>query len=549
MAKLYDLAITNGRIVDGTGNPWFKADMAIKGEKIAKIGKIDPRSTKTVLDASGKIVSPGFIDPHSHSDFSIIFDSRAESTIRQGITTLVVGQCGMSLAPINRKYENLLRRYAAPFLPDPNIKMPWTTFKQFLARMKRLRSTSNTVHLVGHGTVRIAAMGFEEREPSQRELESMKAMVAEAMQAGAVGMSTGLIYPPGVFSKTEELIELTRVVAKYGGVYFSHIRGEGPSLINAVREAIEIGEKGGTPVQISHHKAAGRRTWGRLKETLRLMEEARSRGVDVTYDQYPYTAGMTSLATLLPPWAHEGGMDKLLERLRDDKTWAKIRRELETETPDRENILEEAGWERILVSSVKSESLKQVEGKSLAEITKMLGKPDEFTALRDLLLEDRGGSTMVMFSMDEADVEYAMRGRYHMVGTDAWSVSPTGPLSSGKPHPRFYGTYPRILGQYVRTKRILTLEDAIRRMTSLPAQRVGVKDRGILREGFFADIVIFDPEKVIDKATFDQPAQFPEGIEKVLVNGHVVVDSGKLTRTRLGKVLLRKDWGPAEYFH
>lgn len=539
MAKLYDVAITGGRIVDGTGNPWFKGGVAVKGGKIVRIGRIDPRTAKTVLDASGRIVSPGFIDPHSHSDFSLIFDPRAESTIKQGITTLVVGQCGMSLAPINRKYESLLRRYAAPFLPDPNIKIPWTTFKQFLAKMKRLRSTSNTAHLAGHGTIRIAAMGFEEREPNRKELEHMKAMVAEAMKAGAVGMSTGLIYPPGVFSKTNELIELTRVVAKYGGTYFSHIRGEGSTLINAVKEAIEIGEKAGTPVQISHHKAAGRRTWGKLKETLQLMEDARSRSVDVTYDQYPYTAGMTSLATLLPPWVHEGGMDKLLERVQSDGIWMKIRSELETETPDRENILQEAGWDRIMISSVRSDSLKQFEGKSLAEISKMLGKPDEFAALRHLLLEDRGEVAMIMFSMDESDVEYAMRGRYQMVGTDAWSVSPTGPLSRGKPHPRFYGTYPRILGQYVRTEKILALEDAVRRMTSLPAQRVALKDRGILRKGFFADTVIFDPETVTDKATFNQPVQFSEGIETVLVNGQIVVDSGELTKARPGRVLLR----------
>jgi N-acyl-D-aspartate/D-glutamate deacylase len=541
MPKLYDLAITGGKIIDGTGNPWFKADVAIKGERTARIGKVDPSTAKRTLDATGKVVSPGFIDVHSHSDFSLIFDPRAESTIRQGITTLVVGQCGMSLAPINRKFEKLLRRYAAPFLPDPNIKLPWTTFKQYLAKMQQLRSTSNAAHLVGHGTVRIAAMGFAEREPNRRELEHMKAMVAEAMKAGAVGMSTGLIYPPGMFSNTKELIELTKKVAKNGGTYFSHIRGEGLTLIKAVKEAIEIGEKAGTPVHISHHKAAGRRVWGKLKETLDWMEEARKRGVDVTYDQYPYIAGMTSLVTMLPPWVHEGGMDRLLERIRDNETWATIRREMEVGTPERENMLDEAGWERIVVSSVKSQTLKKVEGKNLAEITKLLGKPDEFTALRDLLLEDQGGATMIMFSMDEGDVEYAMKGRYHMVGTDAWSVSSTGPLSSGKPHPRFYGTYPRVLGQYVRNRHILELEDAIRRMTSLPAQRVGLRNRGMLREGFFADVVLFDPKKVIDKATFEQPAQFPEGIDTVVVNGQIVVDSGELTKARPGKILLKKN--------
>jgi N-acyl-D-amino-acid deacylase len=539
MPRPYDLAIRNGRIVDGTGSPWFKGDVAVKGERIVKVGNVNPSDAEIALDVSGETVCPGFIDSHSHSDFSLIFDPRAESTIRQGVTTLVVGQCGMSLAPINRKFEDLLRRYAAPFLPDPNVEIPWTTFKQYVARMKRLRSTSNTVHLVGHGTVRIAAMGFAERDPSPRELQSMKAMVAEAMKAGAAGMSTGLIYPPGVFSKTEELIELTKVAAKYGGVYFSHIRGEGPSLLEAVKEAIEIGENACAPVQISHHKAAGRQAWGKLKETLQLMEDARSRGVDVTYDQYPYTAGMTSLATLLPPWVHEGGTDKLLERVRNDDIWMKIRSELESGTSGRENILEETGWDRIVVSSVKSKHLKHLEGKNLAEISRILGRPDEFAALRDLLLEDQAGSTMIMFSMNEADVEYAMKGRYQMVGTDAWSVSPTGPLSSGKPHPRFYGTYPRILGEYVRVRGIVTLEDAIRRMTSFPAQRVGLKDRGLIRTGFHADIVVFDPEKVVDKATFDQPAQFPEGIDKVIVNGRIVVDSGELTEARPGKVLLR----------
>jgi N-acyl-D-amino-acid deacylase len=539
MPRPYDLAIRNGRIVDGTGSPWFKGDVAVKGERIVKVGNVNPSDAEIALDVSGETVCPGFIDSHSHSDFSLIFDPRAESTIRQGVTTLVVGQCGMSLAPINRKFEDLLRRYAAPFLPDPNVEIPWTTFKQYVARMKRLRSTSNTVHLVGHGTVRIAAMGFAERDPSPRELQSMKAMVAEAMEAGAAGMSTGLIYPPGAFSKTEELIELTKVAAKYGGVYFSHIRGEGPSLLEAVKEAIEIGENACAPVQISHHKAAGRQAWGKLKETLQLMEDARSRGVDVTYDQYPYTAGMTSLATLLPPWVHEGGTDKLLERVRNDDIWMKIRSELESRTSGRENILEETGWDRIVVSSVKSKHLKHLEGKNLAEISRILGRPDEFAALRDLLLEDQAGSTMIMFSMNEADVEYAMKGRYQMVGTDAWSVSPTGPLSSGKPHPRFYGTYPRILGEYVRVRGIVTLEDAIRRMTSFPAQRVGLKDRGLIRTGFHADIVVFDPEKVVDKATFDQPAQFPEGIDKVIVNGRIVVDSGELTEARPGKVLLR----------
>jgi N-acyl-D-amino-acid deacylase len=400
-----------------------------------------------------------------------------------------------------------------------------------------LKLTCNTVHFVGHGTVRIAAMGFEEREPSPRELEEMKAMVDEAMRAGAIGISTGLIYPPAVFSKTEELIELTKVVAKYGGVYFSHIRGEAETLIEAMNEAIRIGEETGAPVHISHHKASGRAAWGKIKETLHLIELARNRGVDVSYDQYPYTAGMTSLVSLLPSWVHEGGMDKMLERLRDESVWTRVRSELDSG----KGLLAGVGWQNVIVSSVRSESLKRIEGKNLSEIARLLGKPDEATALRDILLQEKGEVTMIVFSMDESDVEYAMRGRYQMVGTDSWSVCLTGPTSLGKPHPRFYGTYPRILAKYVREKGILTLEDAVRRMTSFPAQRIGLQDRGQLREGFYADIVIFDPETINDRATYEEPAQLPEGISTVLVNGGVVVDSGKLTDARPGRILRRVD--------
>lgn len=341
MKRHFDLVIKKGKILDGTGNPWFKADVGLRGDRIVKIGRIDTRNGERIVNASGKCVSPGFIDAHSHSDLSLIFDGRCESTIRQGITTMVVGQCGDSLAPINPESEESLRRFLAPLLATTKIEFPWRTFKQYLDRMRRIRLTSNTVHLVGHGTVRIAAMGFEERDPTLRELDSMRAMVGEAMRAGAVGISTGLVFPPGVFSKTEELTELARVVADYGGVYFSHIRGEGGPLIQAVREAIRIGEDAGTPVHISHHKASGKRAWGKIEETLQLMESARNRGVDVSYDQYPYTAGLTFLATILPPWTHEGGVDRLLERLRDDEIWTKIRRELErkTEPPRRESIL------------------------------------------------------------------------------------------------------------------------------------------------------------------------------------------------------------------
>ncbi|MFH0848194.1 MAG: D-aminoacylase [archaeon] len=538
MPAKFDYVVRKGRIIDGCGNPWFRADVGIRKDRIARIGRIGLSEARYEIDASKMIVCPGFIDPHSHSDMSLIFDSRAESTIHQGITTLVVGQCGISLAPINPQFEHLLRSYLSPFLPKTDVSLDWTTFSQYITKMKQIRSTTNTVHLVGHGTIRIAAMGFEDREPTRRELERMKNMVSEAMSSGAVGMSTGLIYPPGVFCKTDELIQLTKVVAAYGGRYFSHIRGEGVTLITAVKEVIEIGEKTGAPVHISHHKAAGRTAWGKTKETLELMEDARARGVEISYDQYPYTAGMTSLVTLLPPWMHEGGMDKLLARLRDPESVDKARRELQREH-DHENMIAEAGWDKIFVASVKTRKNKQLEGKSIAEISRLLNKKDEYTTLSDLLLEEKGEATMIIFSMDEEDVQYAMKGRYQTVGTDAWSTSTEGILSKGKPHPRFFGTYPRILGKYVREKGLLTLEDAIRRMTSFPAITAGLADRGILKEGFYADLVVFDSERIVDNATFEDPKQFPQGIKTVLVNGQIVVESGRLTKKRPGRVLHR----------
>lgn len=538
---MFDVILKGGRVIDGTGNPWFRADVAIKDGKIVRIGHLSGVKAEKIIDVKGLVVSPGFIDIHSHSDFTILFNPKVESTIRQGVTTLVVGNCGISLAPVNPAREDLLMRYISPFMPPgERLKVKWTTFSEYLKYEEEIGVASNVAHLVGHGTIRIAVMGFDERTPTNEELGEMKMLVAEAMQAGAFGMSSGLIYPPGVYSKTEELIELAKVVARYGGIYATHIRGEGATLIKAVSEAIEIGEKSGAPVQISHHKAAGRPQWGKSEETLKLMEEARMRGVDVTCDQYPYRAGMTSLVTLLPPWAHEGGMDRLLERLRNPKDRERMRRDIEKGIPGWENFVASCGWENIYVSYVKTEKNKPLEGKNLTEIAKIKGKPDEFTALCDLLLEEEGVATMVLFMMDEGDIRRIMKHPLSMVGSDSWSVAPYGVLGVGKPHPRFYGTYPRVLGRYVREYNILRLEDAIRKMTSLPAQKIGLWDRGIIRVGAWADITVFNPDKVIDKATYQDPHQYPEGIEYVLVNGEVVVERGEHTGILAGKVLRHK---------
>lgn len=535
---MLDIIVRGGKVVDGTGNPWFKADIGIKDGKIVELGRLEKEKADTVIDAQGKVVSPGFIDMHSHSDLTIFINPKLESTIHQGITTLVVGNCGISLAPINKKHKPLLEKYIEPFLPPGvSIKLRWSTFEDYLRQEDKCDLTSNVAHLVGHGTVRIAVMGFQDRTPKDVELEHMKYLVAEAMEAGAFGMSTGLIYSPGTFSETSELIEIAKVVAKYKGLYSSHIRGESSNLTHSIEEAIEIGEKSGVSVQISHHKVAGRQQIGKSVETLKLMEDARKRGVDVACDQYPYEAGMTSLATLLPPWVHEGGMEQLLKRIRRLEDRAKIREDIEKDTVGWENIIGENGWENVYISNVKTEKNRCLEGKSIKEVARMMGKPDELTALLDLLVEEEGSGTMVVFVTKEEDVSRIMSNPLTMVGTDSWSTSPEGVLSAGKPHPRFYGTYPRILREYVRERSILSLEDAVRKMTSFPAQRLGLWDRGVIRESMWADIVVFNPDTVMDKATYQNPHQYPEGIEYVIVNGEIVIANGQQTQNCPGRVL------------
>jgi N-acyl-D-aspartate/D-glutamate deacylase len=534
----YDIVIKNGKIINGTGNPWFQADIGIRNGRIDKLGKLKRAEAERIIDAKGLFVCPGFIDAHSHSDFSIFFNNRVESTIRQGITTLIIGQCGFSLAPVNPARMNTLLEYISPHIPsDAKLNLEWTTFGEYLNRLEAEGCSSNLATLVGHGSVRIAVMGLEARPPKDEELGVMKMLVAEAMNAGAFGMSTGLIYPPGVFSNTYEIIELCKVVAKYDGVYASHIRGEGENLLDAVKEAIVIGEEAMVPVQISHHKASGRKVWGKTEETLKLMEEARLRGVEVTCDQYPYIAGSTSLITVLPPWAHEGGVGKLLTRLRNPETREKIRHDIEHGLPGWHNLILSYGWDNIIVSSVKSEKNKIIEGKSLVEIMKLKDKPDAFTTLVDLLLEENGEVTIITYSMCEDDVRRVMKHPLQMVGTDSSSLAPYGPLGRGKPHPRAYGSIPRILGKYVREEGILSIEDAVRKMTSLPAQKFKLKKRGLIMEGFWADIAVINPYTVIDKATFKEPHQYPEGIEYVIVNGEIVVEKGEHTGVLAGKVL------------
>jgi N-acyl-D-amino-acid deacylase len=540
----FDLIIQNGKIIDGAGNPWFQADIGITAGRITKIGRVHPDDSETVIDAAGLTVCPGFIDMHSHSDAAIYFDNTLPSTIRQGITTSVIGNCGDNLAPLTpQKRDEYLRQYAVFASPGASFQsVPWNSFGEYLAYMEGHGCVANCVHLVGFGTVRVAGgPAFEDRPPSDREVKHMQTLVAEAMEAGAFGMSTGLIYAPQSYAKTAEIIEVAKVVAEYGGLYFSHIRGEGATVVEAVREAIDITEQSGCRGgHIGHHKVAGKAYWGKSQETLRLIDDANRRNISMTCDQYPYTRGMTSLITLLPPWVHAGGLARLIERLKDPLQRRRIRQDIQQGIAGWENWIKDSGFEAIYIASVKTDKWRDIEGKPLSDIARLREKADEWETLFDLLVDENGEVTMTVELMSEEDIRRIMQGRYTMIGTDAWGVNPAGILSHGKPHPRYYGTYARILGKYVREEGVLTLEDAVRRMTSFPAQRLGLRDRGMLREGMWADIVIFDFDRVIDKATYLEPHRFPEGILHVLVNGRIAVANESLTGELPGKVLRRR---------
>jgi N-acyl-D-amino-acid deacylase len=515
----YDLVIRNAKIIDGSGNPWYQDDIGIVGERISKIGLID--DGRSIINAEGFVACPGFIDTHSHSDLMLIAEPEAKQKTMQGITTEVVGQDGLGEAPVSEDTLDDWRRYLSGLNGDPEINWSWRSFKGYLDAIDQVGTSVNVAALVGHGNLRLLAMGMENRAPTVSELAEMKFILSESLAAGGFGLSTGLIYPPCVYAETIELAELCGIAADFGCIFVVHMRNEGDRLLESIDEVAIIGRDSGVHVHVSHFKASGEKNWGKVGDALAKIEAYRLEGIEFTVDQYPYIAGSTFLSSLLPVSAHEGGTERMLARLRDPVERKRIKDQI-TESRGLD-----WGWDKILVTSVNSKGNKPHEGLDLEEIARRRReKPVE--ALFNVILEEENAATMVSFSMSEEDVRTVMRSHLQMVCTDG--------IVLGKPHPRAYGSFPRVLGKYVREGTI-RLEEAVRKMTSLPAQTFGIRDRGLLKPEMYADITVFDPGNIIDKGTYQDPIQFPVGIEYVIVNGKITVERGAHTGMRAGKVL------------
>jgi N-acyl-D-amino-acid deacylase len=526
-----DLILKNGRIVDGTGNPWFLGDVGIKDDAIVDVGRVNQRSRETV-DVRDQVVSPGFIDGHCHSDLMVLDEPLSEIKLQQGVTTEVLGNCGMTPAPVTARNLDLLRSYVEPVLGKTEREWSWETVESYVDSLLEAKPSENVATYVGHGTLRIAVMGFENRPASTGELDRMKGLLEEGLQAGAVGLSLGLMYAPGSYTSREELAELCSVLPGYDGLLATHIRGEGNSLIPSIEEVVWLAETCGVSLQISHLKAAGRSNWGSVTTAMELVEDARARGLDVTCDVYPYTAGSTTLTSLLPPWALEGGVSRALERLKDPTSRKRIKEELGHEHDGWDNLLASTGWDSVYISSLSKANGANLEGKHLAKIGASRGvEPAE--CMMDLLLEQDGKVSIVFFHMAGDDVEQVVSWDRSLIASDSLHDQ------AEKPHPRLYGTFPHVLAEYVREKKLLTLEEAIRKMTSFPARRFRLGKRGLIAPGYVADLVVFDPDGISDKATYSDPKRFPEGISRVLVNGAIVVESGVHRGARAGRAIER----------
>ncbi len=528
MADSPDLIFVSATVVDGTGAPARKADVAVKGDTIVGIGAVDRDHAGRVVDASGLMLAPGFIDMHTHSDRTLLIDPSAQSKVRQGVTTELIGNCGNSpapcIGPVADEETARLGRYG--------LQPSWRTMGEYLDALADSGVGINVVALVGHGTVRKAVMGYAMRAPDAGELAAMRRHVAESLDGGAIGLSTGLIYPPGCYAETEEIVELSKEVGAARKIYATHMRNEGVRLLDSVQEAIRIGRESGASVEISHHKAATRHAWGLVNDSLELIEAANAEGLAVDFDQYPYRASSTGLGALLPPWAHEGGVPALTARLRDPAERSRLLDELRSDQAA--GFRRGMDWDEILIADCRGD--RSLDGKTIAQIAAERNADPAETVV-DVLLASDCEVGAIFFSISEDDVKTVMRHPLMMVGSDSRSLVIGAKTQEGKPHPRTYGTFVRILGQYVREEGVLSWEEAIRKMSGRPAAKLGLADRGTIEVGKRADLVLFDPATVRERATFEDPHQYPEGVRMVVVNGRVAVDGSEHTGALAGRVL------------
>ena len=531
-APEYDIIIRHGRVVDGSGRAGLNADVAIKNDRIARIGDLRNAKATREIDARGQVVAPGFIDMLGQSEQYVLIDPRAMSKVMMGVTTEITGE-GESIAPLNdrilKEQEDFNRRF--------NLTVDWRTLDEYFNRLSKQGVGINLGTFVGATQIREYVVGYDNRPPTAAELEQMKRLVADAMKDGALGLSTSLQYVPARFAKTDEIVELAKVAHQYGGIYITHQRSEANAIDDSMKEVFEIARRANIPAEIWHFKTAYKKNWGRMPEMLRRIAAARRQGLKITANVYPYVAGSTSLSACLPPWALEGGTDRMIARLKDAATRERLKKEISTDSKDWENIyLGSGGPGGILIGAVTNRELESWQGKRVSEIAAAQNK-DPLDALLDFIIADHGQTGAIFFMMQESDMQAALKSPFVSICTDSGSRATDGPLAGSKSHPRGWGSYPRILGRYVRDQKLMPLELAIHKMTGLPAANVGLQQRGLIRPGYFADVTVFDPKTVIDRATFEDPNQYPIGINYVIVNGQLEVDNGKRTPELAGRPL------------
>ena len=536
-AKTADVVIRNGMIYDGSGGAPYHGDVAIRGDRIVAVGDIGEMRGTRELDATGHAVAPGFINMLSWAVDSLIEDGRAQSDIRQGVTLEVFGE-GWSMGPLNDAMKTEMLEQQG----DITYPIEWTTLGEYLQHLEDRGVAVNVASFVGATTVRIHEIGYEDRPPTPEELERMKALVRQAMEEGALGVGSSLIYAPAFYASTDELVELARAAAPYGGSYITHMRSEGNRLLEAVDEVITIAREAGVPAEIYHLKAAGRENWNKLDAVIAKIEEARASGIELTTDMYTYTAGATGLDASMPPWVQEGGLDAWIERLRDPGIRARVLREMRTPTDEWENFFVQAGPEKMILIGFRNAALKPLTGKTLAEVARMRGTSPAETAI-DLVVEDHSRVGTVYFLMSEDNVRKQIKLPYMSFGSDAEALAPGGVFLLSNPHPRAYGNFARLLGKYVRDEGVIPLEEAIRKLTSQPATNLGISERGALREGWYADVVVFDPETIEDHATFAEPHQYATGVRDVFVNGVQVLRDGEHTGATPGRMVRGPGYG------